>query len=85
MYALACAATLGLARTLAVEHTEPGVAITTLLRGATAFDASAGNLANAIADADEAEADALARLAVHVASSAAEDVAGRVLSAADAP
>ncbi|MCY4640056.1 MAG: SDR family NAD(P)-dependent oxidoreductase [Chloroflexi bacterium] len=85
VYALACAATLGLARTLVTEHDEPGVAITTLLRGAVALDATAGNLANAIADADEAEADALARLAVHLASSAAEDVTGRVFSAADAP
>ncbi len=85
VYALACAATLGLARTLVTEHDEPGVAITTLLRGAVALDASAANLANAIADADEAEADALARLAVHLASSAAEDVTGRVFSAADAP
>ena len=85
VYALACAATLGLARTLMTEHDEPDVAITTLLRGAVAFDASAGNLANAIADADEAEASAFARLAVHIASSAAEDVTGRVFSAADAP
>ena len=85
VYALACAATLGLARTLETEHDEPGVAITTLLRGVVALDASAANLANAIADADEAEADALARLAVHLTASAAEDVSGRVFSAADAP
>ena len=85
VYALACAATLGLARTLVTEHDEPGVAITTLLRGAVALDASAANLANAIADADEAEAEALGRLAVHLSSSAAEDVSGRVFSAADAP
>ena len=85
VYALACAATLGLARTLTAEHTEPDVAITALLRGAVALDATAGNLANAIADADEAEADALARLAVQVASSPAAEMTGRVLSAADAP
>ncbi|MXW35164.1 MAG: hypothetical protein F4Z60_06235 [Chloroflexi bacterium] len=85
VYALACAATLGLARTLLTEHDEPTVAITTLLRGGAAFDASAGNLANASAEADEAEADALAALAVRVAASPAGEVTGRVLSAADAP
>ena len=85
VYALACAATLGLARTLVTEHDEPGVAITTLLRGGASLDAAEGNLATAIADADEAEADALAALAVRVAASPAGDVTGRVLSAADAP
>lgn len=85
VYALACAATLGLARTLVTEHDEPGVAITTLLRGARAFDASTGSLAAAIAAADEAEADALARLAVRLAASAPDDVRGGVFSASDAP
>ena len=85
VYALACAAALGLARTLAVEHDEPGVAVASLLRGGAAFDASADDLASAIAAADEAEADALARLAVRLAASPAADVTGRVFTAADAP
>ena len=85
VYALACAAALGLARTLAVEHDEPGVAIATLLRGASALDASASDLASAIAAADEAEADALAGLAVRLAASPPADVTGRTFTAGDAP
>ena len=91
-YALACAATLGLVRSLAVEHPEPGLATTALLRGASASGApdaldtiaDAAALAEAIARADAAEADALARLAVAVAASPPAEVAGRVFSAADA-
>ena len=91
-YALACAATLGLVRSLAVEHPEPDLATTALLRGASAFDApgaldriaDAGELAAAIARADEAEAEALAQLAVAVAASPAAEVEGRVLRSADA-
>ena len=94
-YALACAATLGLVRSLVVEHPEPGLATTALLRGASAFDAldepdaldaitDAADLAEAIARVDAAEADALVRLAVAVAASPPAVVEGRVFRAADA-
>ncbi len=84
-YALACAATLGLVRSLTVEHPEPDLATSAVLRGAASPDAfEAGDLAEAIARGDAAEADALARLAVAVAASPPADVAGKVFSAADA-
>jgi NAD(P)-dependent dehydrogenase (short-subunit alcohol dehydrogenase family) len=82
-YALACAATLGLGRALTAEHAEPSLATTVLLRGAVELEAGAEDLAAAIARADAAEAEALARVAVGVAASPPEAVAGRVLSAAD--
>ena len=87
-YSLACAAALAVAGVVAVEHTEPGVAVATLLRGTSAFPAGAAepaDLAAAIEAADETEAEALGRLAATLAARDADAIRGRVFTVAEAP
>ena len=86
-WSMACAAALGLLRSLALEHPGGEHAAAGLLRGASLpdlADASIEDLRETLAAADAAEAEALGRLACALAAAPPAAVHGRIFSALDA-